>query len=471
MSPHLLPGSGCVKEPQLTFGNGTDVHPLKGLLTHKAADSKFLRKAKLRIAVIKPMGETRIDQIFSRLQTKFVPTERKDYLKDFTGFTNIFGLEIQRVFDYDLTASLFDDLAKSKNSFEHFANILVDAVTALKMRHADFDVLIIYIPRKLEPFIRKTPTDRYLHDFIKGVCAEAFIPLQIIREGGALDYSCQASVMWRLSIALYTKAGGIPWKIANYDKGKAFIGISYAMRKREQAYEYVTCCSQMFDPDGTGFEFVAYEIEDYESIKENPYLTREEMFKVMSRSLSLYQDRHNGIAPKKITIHKQTPFTEQEIDGCFEAFPDNTEIELLQISRTPWFGINLPIPLKGKNPEEVKKALGWPVERGTYCPIGESECLLWIKGNVNGRGLISDYSNYYKEQIGYPRPLSIKRFAGDGGWHETCLSIIGLTKMDWNNDALYDDLPVTLSYSHTLAEVIKHMPTLARQTYQYRLFM
>ena len=45
------------------------------------------------------------------------------------------------------------------------------------------------------------------------------------------------------------------------------------------------------------------------------------------------------------------------------------------------------------------------------------------------------------------------------------------SKMDWNNDALYDALPCTLRYAQVLARTIKHMPDLAPQPYDYRLFM
>jgi hypothetical protein len=43
--------------------------------------------------------------------------------------------------------------------------------------------------------------------------------------------------------------------------------------------------------------------------------------------------------------------------------------------------------------------------------------------------------------------------------------------MDWNNDALYDPLPVTIKYSRTLARVIGHTRGLPDAAYPYRLFM
>src|SRR5260370_1153863 len=72
--------------------------------------------------------------------------------------------------------------------------------------------------------------DFNLHDYIKAVNAARGVPTQIVLENSALQYSCRASVMWRLGIALYCKAGGVPWKLADQDPETAYIGLSYAVR-------------------------------------------------------------------------------------------------------------------------------------------------------------------------------------------------------------------------------------------------
>ena len=48
---------------------------------------------------------------------------------------------------------------------------------------------------------------------------------------------------------------------------------------------------------------------------------------------------------------------------------------------------------------------------------------------------------------------------------------LALTKMDWNNDALYDPVPVTIRYSRRLAQTIAHVPALPSGEYPYRMFM
>jgi len=70
-----------------------------------------------------------------------------------------------------------------------------------------------------------------------------------------------------------------------------------------------------------------------------------------------------------------------------------------------------------------------------------------------------------------PDPIILRRFSGDGGWYDTCLTILGFTKVDWNNNTLYKTLPVTLVYSQVFAEVIKQAPDLVNDVYDCRFFM
>jgi hypothetical protein len=185
------------------------------------------------------------------------------------------------------------------------------------------------------------------------------------------------------------------------------------------------------------------------------------MRRLMSRSLELYQRKHAGHSPQRLIVHKTSHFTANEIDGAFDAIPPKINLELLQIiQNSEWRGIKFIQKVGEKIPDS------YPLSRGTYLQIAPQEVLLWTQGNVvlNGR-------NYYKEGKGIPAPLRIRRFSGEGGWDRNCQAILGLTKMNWNHDALYDRLPVTLGYAQVLATTIKRMSKLVNKPYEFRYFM
>ena len=84
-----------------------------------------------------------------------------------------------------------------------------------------------------------------------------------------------------------------------------------------------------------------------------------------------------------------------------------------------------------------------------------------------------DNLDVYKEGalLPTPSPILLRRFSGQGGWHETCAAILALTKIDWNNNTLYKKLPVTLVYSKALANIVQQNPNIVDNVYDYRFFM
>ena len=220
------------------------------------------------------------------------------------------------------------------------------------------------------------------------------------------------------------------------------------------------------NPDGTGFRFVAYDAKEFtQDRSENPYLSYYEMQSVLSRSLEIYQSGHSGHAPNKVTIHKNTEFKEEEILGALDSFRDSTEVELVQIVKNVnWKAVRF-------NMRKPPEAYNYPVERGTYIPVDRNEALLWTQGSVSGIHLKNSRWNVYKEGFlkPTPSPILVRRFSGQGGWHETCAGILGLTKMDWNNNTLYKKLPVTLVYSKAFADIIQQNPNMVDNVLRFSL--
>ena len=224
------------------------------------------------------------------------------------------------------------------------AERLTRAIHGLAARRTEFDVLFIYLPERWAAgFSGGTQEDFDLHVHLKAATAARRIPIQLVREGMALAYPCRASVMWRIGLALYVKAGGIPWKLAETDPETAYIGISYAIRPAESSRpRFVTCCSQVFDEDGSGLEFIAYDAHEVEVQRDNPFLAQTEMFRVMTRSLDLYRRRHAGRSPRRVMVHKNTEFKPAEVDGCMEALHLCEAVDLVQvIEDVGWGGVRM----------------------------------------------------------------------------------------------------------------------------------
>lgn len=471
-------GYDRLAEPELLFhperANERSVHPLEGLLNFGPYSRAILNHVvdPIRVAVVGPTGAfTTVRGVVDELERRHDPRERKVYLRSFPGFRAVFGLRLVLADAracVELPASIDQELASGKPAHTVLAEHLARAFQRLQLVREDFDVVIVYLPDRWESgFWGPEGDDFDLHAFVKASAATLRIPTQLLREGSALTYPCRCSVAWRLSIALYVKAGGTPWRLLDIEADTASIGIGYGLRHgRDERPRFVNCCSQAFDADGTGLDFIVYKANDFRTERDNPFLGRAEMQRLMARSLDLYQRRRGGRVPKRVIVHKTTEFHQEEVEGCFDAFGACDEVDLYQVQQdAAWRGVKINAPREqGQRGEPAN----YPVPRGTYLPIDDYEVLLWTQGDapeaVGGK-------NYFKEGKGIPAPLLLRRFAGHGGWYDACRHALALTKMNWNSDALYDRVPATLSHAAALADVARRLEAAPEGPLQTRFFI
>jgi hypothetical protein len=469
LAPHVW-----LPEPKLAFHADRvadrAIHPLLGLQRFGPYSSGLIPNP-IRVATLAPAGEGRMLYGFMReLNSSARATERKEYLPNWPGFHSVFGLHMRAAggaCHVELEPQFEAELRAAAAPHAVLADRLVRAIIGLEAHRTDFDVLFIYLPLRWSAgFVGRPGEDFDLHDHLKAYTAARLLPVQLVREDRALAYADRASVMWRIALALYAKAGGVPWKLADTDPEMAYIGLSYAVRPTEsQLPRFVTCCSQVFDAEGAGLEFVVYDAHEVDVHQDNPFLSRTEMFRVMTRSMDLYRRRHAGRSPRRVMVHKTTEFKRDEIDGCMEAFHLCEAVDLVQVVESAgWRGVRI----DRQRGARKGMAAAYPVARGTLMGLGPCEALLWTHGDVRG---IAGERSYFQGARSTPRPLRLVRHAGHGPWDHTAQAVLSLSKMNWNNDALYDALPVTIGYAKVLARVIKRMPGLGAAPYQFRFFM
>ncbi len=478
-SPILLPSFSLLDEPALAFAAGATEarhrHPLVGLSRFGAFDQASFRHyvPVLRVAYVGPRsGAAQVRDLRESLRGPQRNTDRNSYAQAYPGFEALFGVDLvgaeQNV--HVVWPEELHELGQGETVADRVRAALHHALVRLDAVRHQFDVALVYFPDRWLPHLRTKDFDA--HDELKALGAQRGIPTQVLNDK-SLRFDNRGARAWRLAIALYAKAGGTPWKlapIAGVPDNTAYIGLAYAIRRASSEAHYVTCCSQVFDMEGGGMQFIAFEandaIADEAEARRNPFLSQADMRAVLTRSLRLYLEGHAGRLPRRLAIHKTTAFTEGELRGVLDATQSIAEVECMEIgSSSAWRGIWM---VEAPNKTPPIQAARFPVPRGTLVMTSGTSALLWVAGNapsaVGGR-------DYFQGGKSIPKPIVLRRHLGRGPFDLLATEAMALAKMDWNNDALYDPLPVTIMYSQRLSRTISNVPSLPGRSYPYRLFM
>lgn len=474
-----LPPFTLLDEPLLSFSPSdagqVDVHPLRGLVNFgpysKGSFGGYT--SRVRIATVGPESAfKRRGELMASLRNSYQPSDRSEYVPCYPGFEALFRVKLEsarggaHIKWPDAIAQLPGDGTPQGRLFQ----AMDAALRRLDTLRNEFDVVLVHFPDSWAAATRTNFFDA--HDALKALGAKYNIPTQVLNDR-VFTFNYKASRAWRLATALYVKAAGTPWKLSplkGVPTDTAYIGLAYALRGDQRDAHYVTCCSQVFDMDGGGMQFVAFEardpVKDVAEARRNPFLTRDDMRAVLARSLGLYQGRNGGNLPKRLVIHKTTAFKQEEIDGAFDALSGVPEIECVEIGAAScWRAVWL---ISSRRPKPPTMPSNYPVPRGTMVVRSGNSALVWVAGNAPE---VSNKGDYYQGKKSIPKPLQLIRHAGRGSLELIAHEALALTKMDWNNDALYDPVPVSIRYSQRLARTIANVPDLPGNVYPYRLFM
>lgn len=276
------------------------------------------------------------------------------------------------------------------------------------------------------------------HNYLKAQAALRNFTTQLISPK-TLAFSEQkqsaALIAWNFSVALYYKATGIPWKLADIDDKTCFIGVSFYNEISHSGKSVRASIAQVYLRTGESQVIRGEAFEwDEGPEKRNVRLTAEQMEKIIKDSIEHFQ-RQRQFVPKRVVVHKSTRFSEEELTGCQQACRKIDSIDIVHIREFPGF-------------RAYHDKYNYPVVRGTAF-FDERDALLFTSGYVPA------LATYPGPAV--PRPLHLICQRLDTSIEGVCSDIMGLTKLDWNSSTFYTRVPVTIGVSRKVGAVMAEM--------------
>lgn len=476
ISPKRIVFSGIeYRDPTLRFCGASmhtvaeDFHPMRGLILNAPVDyamNRGILHSSISVGVVCPSEHSQKFALFlSGLNQHSRSEHNSDYLIDFPGFYQAFkiGLDLP-----ETNSSKWARISASNGQDKYtaaveFGNAIIQKIDQLNA--SAVDVALIYIPKEYEYFTAYTDgIVKYdLHDYIKAYAAQKQVATQFIRERTIeSEFHCQ--IMWALSLALYVKSGRTPWVVNGIQPDTAFAGIGYSVMDAPSGNNVVVGCSHIYSSDGRGMKYKLSKIQDCSfDRKKNPYLSEEEAYRIGLNIKELFYKSFSEL-PKRVVIHKRTPFRKEEISGLVNSLSSAgiRNIDLLEITfedNLKCFALN----------EQCTQVDGFPVRRGMCFPISKNVMYLLTHGIAPS--VKSPGRKYFQGGKSVPLPLRVVKHYGSGDMAQIATEILGLSKMNWNSFGLYSKLPCTIESSNEIARIGWLLSQFEGSLYDYRFFM
>mgnify|MGYP001240476736 CR=1 FL=1 len=470
----VFKGAEC-RDTDLVFFNPaqnrmvTDFHPMRGLINNAPFDYSLnnnVLRSSISLGVICPSVHNQqfhsfLCQLNSRQGVKY----NLEYVIPYSGFFEAYNTNLN-IPTPNTNAWLDVTVTQSNDVYYAAAQLGKSLCQSLdRLSASSVDVAIIYIPKEYEPLTGYVDENEKfdLHDYVKAYAAQKNIATQFVREK-TLESDLNCQIMWALSLAIYVKSSRIPWVVSGINKDTAFAGIGYSINRTESSSNVVVGCSHIYSADGQGMKYKLSKIDDCTfDRKKNPYLSEDEAYRLGLNIKELFYKSFSEM-PKRVVIHKRTPFRRDEIKGFVTSLSSAgiKDIDLLEITLED----NLKCFEFTRNMDAID---GFPVRRGLCFPLNDNTMYLYTHGiapsvrNPNYR--------YIQGGKTIPQPLKIVKHHGNGTMPQIATEILGLSKMNWNSFGLYSKLPCTIDSSNEIARIGRLLSQYEGVIYDYRYFM
>lgn len=294
-------------------------------------------------------------------------------------------------------------------------------------------------------------------DFRRALKARAMdlgTPIQIGTDNLFLDSEGNedpATRAWNVSLALFYKAGGFPWRLRDLAPQTCYVGISFHHLRTRQRHHVFSSLAQAFSTAGEGFalrgDIVPWSKEQEDR---HPHLDAQQAVRLVEKVLEQYRQRIGG-DPLRVVLYKTTKFDSLEQDGFKTALANIPVAEMVNL-----------------RPAEFRlvRRGAYPPRRGTLAVVNESTYYLFTNG------YFSDWKTYMGAHIPVPYEVNV---LGDTDPVQICSEILGMTKLNWNSARAFSSTPITLRFASEVGSIMSHYADLKQNDEDpepsYRFYM
>lgn len=478
----------------LIFGDRKQyIDPKKGLLAYgpcllprRRVISSVIRLGVIGSTETIELARNWIDRCQNEIPGK---PELPQLFQGFPGFTQVFGCEL-RFLPECIEELKSDEITRAvglKTPHEriHFAGrLLINKLKNLRMREPRPHVVICALPqsiitwcgrtqRQFKTFSRQrvdtgftqttlVPTEdssienipeiQDLRRFIKAEAMVLGIPTQLAKpstfriDSQGSTIQDDATRAWNFCVALYYKAEGYPWKLAEMPVGTCYIGISF-YRDLLNPSGLRTSMAQVFTHTGEGLVLRGGRVE-WDDINRAPHLTENTAFQLMNEALILYKSQMEAY-PQRLVVHKSSRFYKDELSGFNKAAK--------MVNSTDY------VTILSRGIRFMRRRGNYPPIRGSMIKLSEKNYILFTKGWVP---FLKTYPG-----LRVPTPLEIAEHHGNSSAEQICKEILSLSKMNWNSADFCIREPITLAYSREVGRILAYVPEEVIPRPEYRFFM
>jgi hypothetical protein len=354
-----------------------------------------------------------------------------------------------------------DGIKSGRERFEEMVGLLRSKMELLTQRDYPPDYVVLALPHDLYKRCRVAnykvkgagTVHRDLRRAFKAMAMEFRVPTQILlpattglaRTNRKLDH--ESMIAWNLLTGAYFKAGGLPWGPVGLPAASCIVGVSF-FRPLGSASTLRTSVVQAFDENGEGLVLRGHDFH-WDEAKQglSPHLTEEMAGKLIAMVLRRYQ-AERGQSPRRVVVHKSSRFEPAERDGFEQALSGVDRHDLLALRAT--------------SESRLVRAGRYPPLRGTSFTLGDISYLYTT-------GYVTSFGGYPHGHV--PSPLRVADHVGDTFRANLLREVLLLTKMNWNTSNMSALMPITLSFSRVVGDVLREVPSHRTPQPQYRYYM